>query len=183
MGKVEFLYPFVAICCLIIGLENTEASLSLLAAMAIHELGHIAVIRFSGGKMCKTGIYGVGAQIGFSSKHLSRHGEIAVFAAGPCAGAIGALVGSILGLELFAKASLCLTLLNMLPAMPFDGGCILRTFLPYGKEEKILYVSGLVTGGILSLLGLYAVFKGGNFSFLASGVCVFLYSARKTPLQ
>ena len=183
MGKTGFLFPFIVLACVVFALENCGTAVSIISAMIFHELGHFLAIRLTGGSILSASSYFVGAKIGYSSVGLSRRREILVHLAGPCAGAATGMIGHYLGFFDFAHLSFFMSLLNLLPAMPFDGGCILASLLPYDKSRRILIVTGVCVGFVLCILGLYFVAIGKNFTVFASGIGVFACIVGKSSLQ
>lgn len=183
MGKTGFLFPFILLACVVFALEDLGTAASVISAMMFHELGHIAAIGMTGGKVLNTTSSGVGAKIGYSSNGLSRRREILVYLAGPCAGAIAGMIGNYFGFFGFAQLSFFMSLLNLLPALPLDGGCILATVLPYDKSRTVLVISGVCIGFVLCILGLYFVATGKNFTVFASGIGVFAGLMGKSSLQ
>lgn len=183
MGKIGLLFPFILLACVVFALEDFGTAASVISAMIFHELGHFTAIGVTGGKVLNTSSSGVGAKIGYSSNGLSRRREILVYLAGPCAGAIVGIIGQYFGFIKFAQLSFFMSLLNLLPAMPFDGGCILASVLPYDKSRTVLVISGVCVGFVLCILGLYFVAIGKNFTVFASGIGVFACLVGKSPLQ
>ena len=151
--------------------------------MAIHELGHILVIKVCNGKIYSTQASSVGANISFLNRSLSRRQDVAVYAGGPCAGAVAGLAAYAAGFYDFANMSFCLSVLNLLPSVPFDGGGILSSVLPYELSGKVLRITSILTGLILCIVGFCGLIKGGNFTVLASGIGVFISLMGKTSLQ
>ncbi|MBR4304037.1 MAG: hypothetical protein IKT81_01765 [Clostridia bacterium] len=181
MNKSAFLFPFVLLGCVVFALENSATAIAIVLAMLIHECGHMLAIKITGGNMLGASVSSVGACISCSGSNLSLRQEILVYIAGPCAGAISAIAGHYLGFELFAWVSFGLSVMNMLPSVPFDGGCILRSVC--GGTTKFLVISSVIVGLILCLLGLYSVWSGGNFTVFAAGIGVFVSLVGKSSLQ
>lgn len=133
-------------------------------AVAAHEAGHAAAIYALGGKvkglrfdssgfcLCRAGTY-------------STAGEAAILLSGPLAGIALAYVCAVHGsartddlLLRTAGMSLALTVYNLLPALPLDGGmvlyCLLCRFASAEKAERILYFTSLASALSLAVLGL-----------------------------
>lgn len=149
----------------------------------LHELGHIAVAR-----LLKTGIshieilpFGICGKLK-SSIIKNPNCEIAVAAAGP---SVNLAVISVLFLlnnaislpaafyDYSVKTNLALATINLLPAIPLDGGRIFRAYLTkrtnaglsYSISAKVSFIVGL----LLSALSVYALLKG---SFNFSGILI-----------
>ena len=181
MSKSSFLFPFVLICCVVFALEKSAVAFAVILAMLIHECGHIIAIKLTGGNLSGSSVSSVGACIACSGSKLSLRQEILVYIAGPCAGAVSGLIGYFLGFTEFAWVSFYLSALNMLPAVPFDGGCILGSLC--GAQTKITCISSIIVGLLLCVVGLYLIYFGGNFTVFASGIGVFVSLVGKSSLQ
>ena len=104
----------------------------LLAAVLIHELGHIAAARLFGIPLVSFGIKTVGLSLAFDFSEAGYLCEAAVHSGGAAAGIISALLAVCLPLsfaKIYAGASLALALVNLLPIRSFDGGAILAAVL------------------------------------------------------
>ena len=152
----------------IIGDLNTI--LAVLLPIAVHELGHIVVLRLLGLRI-------VGFEIelrGFCIKYTGctgLMGEAAAAAAGPLMGLLYAVGASAAGsvsdgtwLELTAGVSLLLSVFNLLPVKPLDGGKLFGYIseLIFGERTGAKIsgaVSRIVCIAALSA-GLWLLFKG-----------------------
>lgn len=136
-------------------LFNLEFALGLIAALLIHEYGHLHAMKRCGLKV--KGIYllpFIGG-VAVSERASSRWQDFKIAIAGPAFGTVGALAAYWLWLEtqypalaLFAAISLLLNLFNLLPMVPLDGGRIVQAaaYSRKGKAAKIGLV--VVTGGL-----------------------------------
>lgn len=126
-----------------------------LAAMAVHELAHTAMLLLLGGKI--EGLRLGFAQLTLRTGLLSLKTELTATAAGPvmnllCTAALGRTAPE------FAAASLLLGAFNLLPLWPLDGGRILRSALTarFGdRGEAAAYATGLALSGALLLAAVY----------------------------
>lgn len=104
---------------------------ALLAAL-LHELGHIAAIYLSGGRVAHIGIYPFGAQIVTGGSLLSYGQSLFVALAGVGVNLVCALPllfeEAPFLLQIFAVCSLGLGLFNLLPLKRLDGGEALYNF-------------------------------------------------------
>lgn len=150
---------FAVLLGVLIALDPADLCLPLLAAAAVHELGHLTALRLCGVAVTELRFGALGAVI--ATEPMSPETERRCTAAGPFA--------SLLGLCLlrffprFALLSGLLALANLLPVWPLDGGRIFRTLWP----ERAELVSGL-TAAVLLLAGclLAAVFHWGLWPLL-----------------
>ena len=133
--------------------------LAVIAAI-VHELGHLLAMKGSGAKI--EGIYlsAYGAEIKMSAyPMISYRKEIAIALAGPFAGALLAILLNITGNDtciLIAGFSMILTLFNLLPATPLDGGRALKflalLFFDEIHQEKISKVGNILSATFLITL-------------------------------
>lgn len=125
MRRIEVTPGFPVFLLLLRCALPVDAFGAFLAAMAVHELGHVLVIRLLGGSF--TGFRLGFAQLTLRTGFLSRRAELFGTAAGPALSLLCALLGSLA--PRFAAASLLLGLFNLLPLRPLDGGRLLHALL------------------------------------------------------
>lgn len=139
---------------------------AVLLSASVHELGHAAAIKLCGGKVKKlrfdlSGLCMIGAGT------YSAAWEIFILLAGPIAGLALAFACSRLGSDCTndfllrtAGISLALTIYNMLPALPLDGGralnILLNCFMCAEKAESAMHGISLMTAFLLAAAGVYA---------------------------
>ncbi len=98
---------------------------ALVCAAAMHELGHIACLRVFGLRLAGFRTEAQGLCIEYTG--TARGAAHAVTAAGgPAAGLALAYAASWAGAELLSGVSLLLTIFNLLPILPLDGGRIMQ---------------------------------------------------------
>ena len=132
-------------------------------AAAVHELGHLAVIRALGGRPEFLSIGVFGAQI--HTGPLDNRAEFFCAAAGPAASLF------LLSLcRFFPKLALCggvQGMFNLIPVHPMDGGrmlcCFLRRFCPRRAEGIYHMVHCLVICGLLALSLIAAICRKDGF--------------------
>jgi len=142
-------------------LFNLEFAIGLIAALLIHEYGHVYAMKRAGLKV--KGIYllpFIGG-VAVSERATSRWQDFKISIAGPAFGTIGAFIAYLLWLEtqysalaLFAAISLLLNLFNLLPMVPLDGGRILQA-AAYSRKGKVAKLGLLLVTGSLSLAAWY----------------------------
>ena len=124
-----------------------------LLAAAVHECGHLFVIRLSGGTVHALCLTACGAVLRCSLPP-SPFSRAAICLAGPAASFALTTLANPLGAYRLAGASALLGLFNLLPIPPLDGGMALR-HLADGRFSCILNtvagltVAGLLAGGVL----------------------------------
>lgn len=161
MGRIDLTPGFPAFLALLWH-WNRAAFWPFLAAIAIHELGHAAVLLFLGGEI-------LGVRLGFAQLELrtgflSTRAELLGTAAGPAVNLLCCAAFSHAAPE-FAAASLLLGAFNLLPFWPLDGGRLLRAALTarYGTEGgKTAQRLELLFGGLLFLAAALTFWAGGG---------------------
>lgn len=166
---------------------NVAACLTSLLALSLHEAAHGIMARGLGCRVERVQLQ----PFGFVAR-LERAGGwdgLAIAAAGPLFSLLMAMgcaaakdLGSLPFLAAFGQANLSIALLNLLPALPLDGGRMLRCLLqPYLSPRACIRVCaglGLLAGAGLLLLGGALLIQGernatvvifGLFLFLAAG--------------
>ncbi|MDR2530942.1 MAG: hypothetical protein LBC65_05325 [Oscillospiraceae bacterium] len=146
-----------------------------LLAAAIHELGHLAAIALCRARLTQIRLELSGVAIYYDHSEVGYVADALIAFAGPLAGAIAAIAAAWLGFEQFAGISLVLSAVNLLPAIPLDGGVILRSLLTLaaGERPAILTAVHCMTCFGLLMLGLYVLYvTGGNFTCLLMAICL-----------
>ncbi len=154
----------------------------LFGSVLLHELGHSLVARRLGVKVKDIELHFFGGAAKLASLPRSPRDEALIALAGPAVsltiGMIAALAAVLtsepLGLLwLLAGANLMLGLFNLLPALPMDGGRILRAVLTprYGKLRATRIAVGIARVVALGL-GIWALVSG---HFFAVAVAVFIW--------
>lgn len=93
-------------------------------AVLAHELGHAAALRLCGARLRRVSVGLAGIEINYVNL-ISRGRTALSLAAGPAAGLIYALTACRFGgeyLRLSGAVSFVLTIFNLLPVLPLDGG-------------------------------------------------------------
>lgn len=168
------------------------SALALVAALLAHEVGHAAVALARGCRVHEITLMFFGGRATMSALPSAPLARAAISLAGPGAGFLLWLVALRLATILpgtrilafllveTARISLYLSVFNMIPALPLDGGHVLRDVLAHFKGRAYaLFVSSKVSKGIAVAMGLYGFFSRHFFlMFLA----FFIWSAATTEL-
>lgn len=134
--NLSFLLLLGVVLVLYGGLTGVFIVLLAFGSVLLHELGHALVAR-------RLGVHVAGIELSFfggAAKMIdlprSPNQEIAIAAAGPIVSialaAIGLMLGVMTGIELFTLIgwiNTVIALFNLIPALPMDGGRILRALL------------------------------------------------------
>lgn len=150
-------------------LLTLDEFMALMLACAAHELGHIAAIRLTGGRVSSLTANATGAVIARSASR-SRTAEIVCAASGPIAGLIYAAFASGLGSDMLLSAglSLALSAYNALPALPLDGGRILECI----AGHRAAALCSLVTAAGVMLLGTVLAAGGYGLALVIAGAAL-----------
>lgn len=155
---VSIHWPFWLVCFLLgngLGIQSIADfygvllwTISIFLSILVHELGHAFVGR-KYGAVPIIHLHGLGGLTAFPGKRFSRRQHIAVTAAGPAASFSLALAALLLVsiipqmphqsfwrfALLLSIINFFLTILNLLPILPLDGGQILRDLLGPKRRE------------------------------------------------
>lgn len=169
-GKIRASFGFCACLCFLAWLDG-RWTVRLLVCMAVHELGHWVALR-----LCRVPVEGFWLSLSgavLQTGMMDYTAELRSAAAGPAA-------GFFLGLALLrhdpetALLSFGLTVANLLPLYPMDGGRMLADLLlrrlPLSATEKILSRVSFCTCGILMVLACWgtAVLQMGLWPIFAA---------------
>ena len=159
--------------------------------IAVHELGHLAAIKAEGMdiRSLRAGLNGF--CISYSGSRNTAEDIIAA-AAGPATGIIYALIASWMsnraGNQWFAQSagiSWILSLFNLLPINPLDGGRILRgiSALFFGSEKGESAAAVISTAGaaIIFACGLWLLSRQHGIAVCIAGAWLILYQINDPP--
>ena len=181
-------FLLAALCFFLTG----EELLALLLPVTAHELGHL-------GAILALGLRPRGFRAGPEGFTLSYSGETGalghalVAAAGPLAGLLYALAAarlqgllSLPWLPLSAGLSLALSLFNLLPALPLDGGQLLLqlacALLGQRRGERLLRLLSFATSALLLALGAALLLRGRGWGLLLAGAALLFSALRPAGL-
>lgn len=140
------LRPGAALCLALAWfLDENGLVAAALAAAAVHESGHILALRRCGAHITRVTLGLAGAEIGYAGA-LTRREEGLAAAAGPAFGALWALFALTPGgfLARSGAASAVLTVFNLLPVLPLDGGRLLAVLAGEGRARRVSRAAALL---------------------------------------
>ena len=136
------------------------ATVVLMGAAAVHELGHLAVLRLLGGRTGSFTLSPFGAVIRTAGVGLTYPRELLAVLAGPavnllCAALLAAVPARPDWAVTAAGASAALGLFNLLPAAPLDGWRMLQLLLCWtaGPDRGTCWAATIGAAGALLLAG------------------------------
>ena len=157
----------------LIALGEGKAFALSLTALLIHECAHLIAARNLGFRVLRFSFYPFGAVMQFDSLCAAQNSEWIVSLAGPlgslaAASAAGLAAHAIPMLEetldLFVHTNAALTLLNLLPAYPLDGGRIARSLLLRCVSEqgsrRILFAFTAAVSLLMLGFGIWCILNG-----------------------
>jgi Zn-dependent protease len=184
--RVNASFLLMLVVALVIAGGATGVAIAMLAfgSVLLHELGHAIVARHLDVRVdgIELHFFGGAAQLAQSPKN--PRDEIAIAAAGPAVsfalGGVSLLAASLTGVYLFALLgwiNLVIGGFNLLPALPMDGGRILRAALARRMSfaratELAVKVARWVAGG----LAVVGVLNGSLYQVVLAGLIWFMGS-------
>ena len=174
-------------------LIGLAGAVGLFASVLLHEAGHALVARRYGVEVKEIRLWFLGGVAQFDDMPKQRGAEAVVAIVGPIVSfAIGfallrlapALVGSSAVLMIVAYVgvtNVALALFNLLPAIPLDGGRVLRSLLALAlTRERATAVATSVSAVMAVILGLYGFF---NMQLWLVILAFFIYNAGRLEAQ
>lgn len=153
-----------------------------LAAAAVHELGHWIVLRSLGAKVTGFCLSALGAVLETNSGRLSYGGELAAVLAGPAANLLAASALAVWGgghCPAAIGANLVLCLFNLLPIRPLDGGRALYLLVSWlagpATGERAAHWTGAVAASALAAGIAYVIWRTGGSLWLFPALCASVY--------
>lgn len=170
----------------VIAAGYVEKYLLVLLSITLHECMHAVIACFFGGRVAVIRFLPVGLNVDIEEAPLRQRERIWIYIAGPAANLALFMICSLVYMLWFplsytllfvAYTNLYLAVFNLLPAVPLDGGRILRELLAHRvgfyhasriqRCTSVLIAAAVIAAGILQWMGsLY------NFSLLVIGFFV-----------
>ncbi|OGO76637.1 MAG: hypothetical protein A2Y23_06490 [Clostridiales bacterium GWB2_37_7] len=160
-------------------------SITIFLSVLLHELGHAIIAKLLAIRVEEIELFPFGGVA--KMEDITKYGgymEAFIAIAGPGVSGVIAAISAILALksEFFAaiaQFNFILLVFNMLPALPMDGGRILRNILlhhkSYKQATKAMVVSGRLIAIALVLYNIIVIYRGSNsFAFIITAVFIYL---------
>lgn len=163
--------------------------LPIFAAFALHEAGHFAAARLLSTPIDAVEITPLGGRITMESiQHAPPRAAFILAAGGPLFSLLGCLAAPLVQhlagfsfASVFARQSLLLLCVNLLPVLPLDGGRMLRAvlshFLPYATATRWLIRAGYGLGFLMCAFSVGAAVQGRLQFFPAFAGLYLIYAA------
>ncbi len=170
-GKLKINLLMIPAVALLIVLGMGDLLLYYIPAMIVHEWAHVLASVALGMTFTEMELFPFGCAAKLECFAVSRVKEIMVAAAGPMANM--ALACAIFFVDKYAisiavadrliAANLALAAVNMLPALPLDGGRITRavfaSFMGYKRATKLMAVGGIFFAAVIAGAGVWAALQ------------------------
>lgn len=147
-------------------------------SIAMHELGHIIFALFCGAKPENFSIHGFGIELTFPGKTPTPKKLLLISAGGPLISAIVSLTAFFTKNPYLFIVNICITIINLLPVYPLDGGNIFYSiFSKFSQRTKlrlIMKISGRIIGVVIIYFGILVLFISSfNISLIYMGFFIF----------
>lgn len=178
--RMHFAFPVLLAAGLL--LCGADVVFSALGALLLHEAGHVLAARVCGARLTRVELTPFGGVADYDGVGLSPAREALTALGGPLASLAGLALGR--RAPAFAAMNAALLAVNLLPALPLDGGRALRAALyprlGRARSTRILAGVGEAAGAALTGLGVYAAAKGHvNPSLFLCGAYLFYQAMRE----
>jgi Zn-dependent protease len=184
-ARVSFLVMLGLVLLFMGGLSGIFVVLLAFSSVILHELGHALVARKLGVGVSGIELHFFGGIAKLESQPRSNVDEVAIAAAGPAVSFVLSGIGFLLSFatgwavfELLAVVNLVIAVFNLIPALPMDGGRILRALLAgrvgYQRATELSVRISRVVSVAFAVIGLAF---GQIQLLLLSGVLWFMASA------
>ena len=181
--NLNFSYSVVIFVALMIigNYENLLVPLAL--AIVIHELGHVAAIILLGGTISSLTFNAGGLNISYNSNSFTYMQDVICALFGPLFGIFAAVIASNLGYKVFGGISLSISVFNLIPVRPLDGGRILWSIITafdFCNAERIVCFIEVALITIFLIFSLYVVITTcGNLTLLFVALVLTFYYCKE----
>ncbi len=175
--KIHILTVILAIICLFSG--YIKYFLIVYSAMLLHETAHLVAALWIGLRVSHITLYPFGVNLKLKNKMVySVVDDVILYISGPLINIILSLISLLVytkypreEIYLFYINNIALFAVNMLPAMPLDGGMILKKILTskfgYDNTKIIMGILSMLCALLFAVAGIFVLYKTRvNFSVL-----------------
>jgi Peptidase family M50. len=151
--RVSLCPSFVLLAAALYFAGGAGALLALAAAVVAHELGHLAALYVLGGHVHVLRLQAGGPVIEYNAPLTVQEQQVVV-AAGPLAGLVFAVLCILADKPFFlytGVVSMFATAFNMLPALPLDGGRLMKSVLEEMLPDKTVNIIICIAGNFCAL--------------------------------
>ena len=188
--KINLLMIPAVVFLLIVGMGDVV--LYYIPTVLLHEWAHVIFASALGMTVSEMELFPFGCAAKLQCFAVSRTKEIVVAAAGPAANMAAACAiffidkygFEITVAERLISSNLALAAVNMLPALPLDGGRIVRaifaSFIGYKRATRLTACAGIFFAAVLLSVGVWALFQDTlNPSFFIMGFFLCLAAVKE----
>jgi len=165
---------------------------AVMIAGAVHELGHIAALNVMGERITALSLGKSGLSMEYTGVSSALPQTVAALM-GPAVGIIFAMLASSLSpgepnfWKKSADASIALSVFNLLPVLPLDGGRVTLAVCTFalGNEcgRRAADIIGNIIKAAVLLGGIILAVKAGHFSLLAMAIWLLAYSPERDTMR
>ncbi len=191
-GKLKINPLMIPAVIILIAVGMGDVVLCTIPALILHEWAHIIAAAALGMTITEMELFPFGCAAKMQCFALSRAKEIIVAAAGPAVNLITAC--AVFAIDRYTEsfalagkltaANIAIATVNLLPALPLDGGRIARacfaSFMGYRRATKLMSVAGIFFAAIIAGIGIYTALQSSfNPSFFVMGFFLCLSSIKE----
>lgn len=162
-----------------------KQSIIIFTSVLLHEIGHAVVANLSGIRVEELELFPFGGVA--KMEDITKYGgltEALIALAGPAISGAIAAIGAVFSTnsEFFnslAQFNFILFAFNMLPALPMDGGRILRNillhYMSYKQATKAMVISGRLIAIALVLYNVLIIYRGSSsLAYIITGIFIYM---------
>ncbi len=148
-SKIHVGYDFILLICVLYLFDQGNLLWLTLGAALLHELGHLSAIFLCHVPVSQIKLSAFGACISLENAiTISYWKEFWIALSGPAVGFVVSAISVLCEQWVFAGLNFTLSMFNLLPIAPLDGGKMLRalfgSFFPIMVVDRVLFVVGLL---------------------------------------
>lgn len=182
-SRIDFTFGCTVIPSIMILFGYTEILLPLILAVIIHEAGHYLAVTAMGGSIENITFNAGGLKMLYNSGSFTYMQDTLCVLAGPFAGIIAAYITSHCGFLVFSGINLSISLFNLLPIRPLDGGKILFNLFSIFFDFRAVYIIRYIEALFLILLTVLSVYvyviTNGNAALCLLTTVLFFYYCKE----